>query len=95
MEAAYVRIRIQKVALFVWMCVSCQAPGRGILPKRPTDLTCLKCGAKVRFLTAATSSTKEVIDNGLMYKPLERDPNVEAQLRERTALAEKPEDTIV
>jgi hypothetical protein len=53
------------------------------------------CGGKLSFVTNTTQSTKEVIDNGLMYKPIERDPNIEAQIRERNELAEKPEDTIV
>lgn len=51
------------------------------------------CGGKLSFVTNTSQSTKEVIDNGLMYKPIERDPNIEAQLKERNELAEKGDDT--
>lgn len=83
------------MAIFVWICTECSSPGRRILPKRPQDLPCPKCGGKTKFLTSATTSTKEVIDNGLMYKPIERSPNIEAELKERNELAEKEEDPLV
>lgn len=53
------------------------------------------CCGKLAFVTNTSQSTKEVIDNGLMYKPVERDPRIEAQLKERNELAEKPDDTTV
>lgn len=53
------------------------------------------CCGKLAFITNTSQSTKEVIDNGLMYKPVERDPNIEAQLKERNELAEKVDDPLV
>lgn len=53
------------------------------------------CGGTLYFDTNSTSSTKEIIDNGLMYKAIERDPNIEAQLKERNDLAEKEDDKLV
>ena len=96
------------MALYVWKCQSCGQVTRKLLPARPELGYCLQnrnmhsvpgeydmipCGGKLAFVTNTSQSTKEVIDNGLMYKPVERDPNIEAQLRERNELAEKGDDT--
>jgi len=92
------------MALYVWKCQSCGGVTRRILPRRPKLGLCEEdvafpvdeefcCQGKLAFVTNTSQSTKEVIDNGLMYKPIERDPNIEAQLKERNELAEKGDDT--
>lgn len=83
------------MALYKWTCRECRTSSRGLFLTRPKDLTCHKCQGKVEFVTSSTSTTKEVIDNGFMYKPIERDPNVEKQLQERTELAEGKDDSLV
>lgn len=90
------------MALYMWCCDKCLTFRRKLLPTRPVLGQCDSvvigtgvCTGKLRFVTTATSSTKEVIDNGLMYKPVERDPNIEAQLRERNEIAERGEDVLV
>jgi hypothetical protein len=93
------------MALYVWKCQTCGDTTRKILSTRPMLGRCDRtsggccydcdppCGGKLSFVTNTSQSTKEVIDNGLMYKPIERDPNIEAQLKERNELAEKGDDT--
>lgn len=90
------------MALYMWKCERCLTIRRKLLPTRPVLGECDSvvigkgvCCGKLHFTTVATSSTKEVIDNGLMYKPVERDPNVESQLRERNELAERGDDVLI
>jgi len=80
--------------LFEWQCTKCGTKTRKILPRRPHLGKCC-CSGDLTFLTKVSSVTKEVIDNGLMYKALERDADAEEKLKERNSLAEKPDDPIV
>lgn len=54
-----------------------------------------RCDGELHFISNTASQTMEVIDNGLMAKVLERPVNIEEKMAERTAHAEKPDDSVI
>lgn len=53
------------------------------------------CGGKLAFVSNTHSQTKEVIDNGLMARALERPANTEELHAERNANAVEKDDELV
>lgn len=84
------------MALYRWRCESCGQVTAKMLNFRPSlkDGAC-DCGGKLSFVSNTHSQTKEVIDNGLMARSLERPANTEELHAERNASAYTPDDEII
>lgn len=69
--------------VFSFRCDSCGAQARRLLPAAPDEYLCV-CGKPMeRNGAGPTSRATEVLDNGMMSRPLERLDNAEEIFRDR------------
>lgn len=78
--------------LFKWKCNDCGVLSKRLLDERPKLSVCSSCGGEQSFVSAINADVKEVLDNGLMTKSLERYRNIDEMVEEKAGQSVTDDD---